>query len=183
MSGVRRMVQDALHDWAEAVLAEAGLPCPVVWANSGGPREKAPFVSLQMVGSSRRGFPWKGGVDAETGLRPLAQDERMTVGVHGWGEGGMDRLDALRDAIFTGSPATLLRRRGLVVDALTDVSESAEDIANESEAHGWFDIAVTFARRTEEKIGWIERVEVEGGFPANSSINIDSKQEEANVGA
>ena len=49
----REMVQDALYDWIEAVLAEKNFPCPIVWDGLGGTRPQAPFVSLQMIGGTR----------------------------------------------------------------------------------------------------------------------------------
>ena len=62
----REMVQDALYDWIEAVLAEKNFPCPIVWDGLGGTRPKAPFVSLQMIGGTRSTFPWKSRRDTYT---------------------------------------------------------------------------------------------------------------------
>ncbi len=174
MSGQRGVIQDALYDWIDAVLKEEECSCPIVWDNTGGTREKPPFVSLQMIGGSRSGFPWKSGVDAETGDRMHRHDMRRTVSIHGWGESCMDRLDAIADSIHKSVYISLLRKKGLVVNTLTEVRESAEDIANGSETHGIFDIAVTYIRVVKEKIGWIEGVYVESDLPANPAMDIET---------
>lgn len=173
MSGQREEIQDALFDWIDLVLRKDDLSCPIVWSASGGVRPKPPFISLQMIGSSRQGFPWKSGVDAETGERTHRHDMRRTVSIHAWGKSCMDRLDLIADSIHKSEYISSLRKRGLVVNAITDVQESAEDIANESETHGIFDIAVTYIRAVKEEIGWIEGVEIESDLPANSKIDIE----------
>ena len=111
----REMVQDALYDWIEAVLAEKNFPCPIVWDGLGGTRPKAPFVSLQMIGGTRSTFPWKSRVDPETGERESRFDMRKTVSINGWGERCMERLDEIADSISSEKYRLMLRRNGVVV--------------------------------------------------------------------
>lgn len=178
--GQRVQVQDALFDWVEKALNDAECACPIVWDNTGGTREKPPFVSLQMIGGGRRGFPFKSGVNPESGERTFRYDMRQTVSIHGWGESCMDRLETISDSIDFGENIAFLRKRGIVVNRLTDVAEVAEDRANDSETHGFFDIAVTFIRIVKQQVDWIERVEVHDDMPANPDINIDLNMEEEN---
>ena len=166
------MVQDALYDWIEAVLAEKNFQCPIVWDNSGGARPKAPFVSLQMIGGTRSTFPWKSRVNPETGERETRFDMRKTVSIHGWGERCMERLDEIEDSISSETYRLMLRRNGLVVNPITGITTSVEDMANGTETHGYFDIAVTYIRAVKEQTGWIESVGVETDMPANPEIDI-----------
>lgn len=172
MSDQRTEVQDALFDWIDAVLNENGFPCEIVWDDTGGTRPKPPFISLQMIGGSRASFPWKSRVDAGTGERTTRFDMRRTVSIHGWGESCMERLYDIADSISSDKYRRILRKSGLVVNALTDIMLSAEDRANGTETHGYFDIAVTYIRMVREKTGWIESVEVKTDMPANPSIDI-----------
>lgn len=171
------IVQDALYDWITAVLAENGFLCAVVWEVNRGVRPKEPFISLQMIGGARCSFPWKSGVNKETGERKTLFDMRKTVSIHGWGERCLEVLDEIADSISFDKYCSMLREKGLVVNKITDVSLSAQDIANETETHGYFDIAVTYTRVVIERVGWIENVGIQCDLPANSEIDI---QEENN---
>ena len=170
----REMVQDALYDCIDAVLAEKNFPCPIVWDGLGGTRPKAPLVSLQMIGGTRSTFPWKSRVDPETGERESRFDMRKTVSINGWGERCMERLDEIADSISSEKYRLMLRRNGVVVNPITGVTTSAEDRANGTETHGFFDIAVTYIRVVKEETGWIESVGVQTDMPANPEIDINA---------
>lgn len=174
MSDQRTEVQDAIYDWIDAVLKENGFDCPVVWDGTGGTRPKPPFISLQMIGGSRGSFPWKSRVNEGSGERTVRYDMRKTVSIHGWGERCMERLDEIADSISAESHRSALRKRGLVVNPITDVTGSAEDRANGTETHGFFDIAVTYIRVVREKSGWIERTGIASDLPANKEIDINA---------
>lgn len=174
MSSQLEQVQDALYDWIAAVLEENEFPCEIVWDNSGGTRPKPPFISLQMIGGSRSSFPWKSRVDRDTGERETRFDMRRTVSIHAWGERCLERLDEIADSISSDTYRRMLRKNGLVVNAITDATLSAEDRANGTESHGYFDIAVTYIRVVKEETGWIESVSVKSGMPANSEIEINA---------
>ena len=174
MSDQRTEVQDALFDWIDAVLKENGFPCEVVWDDTGGVRPKPPFVSLQMIGGSRSSFPWKSRVDPNTGERKARFDMRKTVSIHCWGERCMERLDEIADSISSDKYRRMLRRSGLVVNTLTDTTLSAEDRANGTETHGYFDIAVTYIRVVKEETDWIESVGIQTDMPANPKIDIEA---------
>jgi hypothetical protein len=163
----RKYLQNALYDWIAKVLADEGATCEIVWDYTGGPRAKAPFIALQMIGGSRPGFPWKGKVNAETGERKLAAPIRVTVSIHGYGESSFDKLDAIFDSIFKAEYISFLKAKKLVVNKITDVHEAINEIANKNENHGLFDIAVTFIRVIIEKSGWIERVDIKSDWPAS----------------
>ena len=165
-------VQDALYDWIAAVLAEKGFSCAIVWEINRGVRPKEPFISLQMIGGSRCSFPWKSRVIKETGERKTLFDMRKTVSIHGWGERALERLDEIADSISADTYRAMLRKSGIVVNKITNVTLSAQDIANETETHGYFDIAVTYIRVVIEKVGWIENVGIQCDLPANSEIDI-----------
>lgn len=170
----RMQVQDALYDWIEAVLQENGFPCEIVWDDTGGTRPKPPFISLQMIGGSRGSFPWKSRVDAENGERETRFDMRKTVSIHGWGERCMERLDEIADSISSDKYRRMLRANGLVVNTITDATLSADDRANGTETHGYFDIAVTYIRVVKEKIDWIESVGIQSDMPSNPEIDINA---------
>ncbi len=180
MSDQRAEVQDALFDWIDAVLKENGFPCEVVWDDTGGVRPKPPFVSLQMIGGSRSSFPWKSRVDPNTGERKARFDMRKTVSIHCWGERCMERLDEIADSISSDKYRRMLRKRGLVVAAITDAVLSAEDRANGTESHGYFDIAVTYIRVVSEEVGWIERVAIKSNLIADTEISLGNRKEEQN---
>ena len=61
-----------------------------------------------------------------------------------------------------------------MVNPITGVTASAEDRANGTETHGFFDIAVTYIRVVKEKTGWIESVGVQSDMPANPEIDINA---------
>ncbi|MBO4507107.1 MAG: hypothetical protein J5747_00545 [Spirochaetaceae bacterium] len=170
----REQIQDALYDWIEAVLTENSCSCPIVWDNSPGPRPEPPFISLQMIGGSRGSFPWKSRVDTESGERTVRHDMRKTVSINGWGESCMERLDEIADSISAENYRRMLKRSGLIVTPITDVSGTGEDRANGTETHAFFDIAVTYIRIVKEKSGWIESVNIQSDMPANPEIDINA---------
>ena len=127
-----------------------------------------------MIGGGRGSFPWKSRVNRETSERTVRHDMRKTVSIHAWGERCMERLDEIADSISAESHRSALRKRWLVVNAITDVTGSAEDIANGTETHGFFDIAVTYIRVVKEKTGWIERTGITSDLPVNKEIDINA---------
>lgn len=177
MSGERTQLeafQDAIYDWIEAALEEKGFSCPIVWDGVGGTRPKAPFVSLQLISTSRSGFPWKSRADRATGERKTLHNMRRTVSVHGWGERCAERLDEIADSISSDKYRRMLRRNGVVVNPITGITTSAEDIANGEETHSFFDIAVTYIRVVKEQTNWIESVGIQTDMPANPGIDINA---------
>jgi hypothetical protein len=156
----RQYLKEALYDWIASVAADNGRTDEVIFENEKGVRPKPPFIAVQFIGGRRQGFPSRTRVDPATGKQRLHALSEKTVTLHGIGEGSFDLLQTILDSIYIGKYSSLLRRRNLVVNKITDVTELGAELDTEWENRAVFDIRVSFIRVITNTPGWIEHAEI-----------------------
>jgi hypothetical protein len=175
----RQYIKDAIYDWVEAVVQAAGRTDEVIWRDDNGPRPVSPFISIEIVGGSRRGRPWKSpvrpatqvppGVDEQgfeyppedMGVQTIMQPAKKTLTMYGFGEGSFDLLETIRDTVYLDDYRNLLGQKGLAVTHTFDVTGVGFEIAGVREMQPHFDFVVAFNRVITDKPGWIEHVHIE----------------------
>jgi hypothetical protein len=176
MIAERRYLKNALYDWIAAVISDNGRTDEVIWDNSRGVRPVPPFIALQFIGGIRPGFPSYSNVKmggSEDGKQRIYIPSKKTVTLHGIGEGAFDLLQTICDSIYMNKYISFLKDKNLVVNKLSDVAETANEMDTEMENHAVFDITVSFIRMVIDSPGWIEYAEITPeNLPSISSIEI-----------
>jgi hypothetical protein len=158
---VRRLIMDALYDWAAEVIADCGRSEPVIWLSNNGPRPLPPFIGLEFLGGGRNGQPWKSRMlPSEDGdvEQHLLYDEKRALVMHGYGEESFDMLSEILDSIDKEKYRAMLFKQGLVIPYALDVVDASMEISNVMENHDSFDFYVTYNRIAIDKPGCIEHV-------------------------
>jgi hypothetical protein len=156
----REYIKKALYYWIAAVVLDNGRNDEVIFDNEKGVRPKPPFIAIQFIGGTRPGFPSRTKVNLETEEQKIIAPSTKTVTLHGIGTGSFDLLQTICDSIFIGKYISLLKRKNLVVNKITDVTELGNELDTEMENRAKFDIRVSFLRVITNKPGWIEHVEI-----------------------
>jgi hypothetical protein len=166
MINERQYLKEALYDWVEAVVKDNGRTDPVIWRDTGGVRPTPPFVSMEILGGSRPGHPWKSRVkiDPENpedmGEQTIVQPSKKTVTLYGFGEGAADLLEAIRDSIWMEAYSSMLEQKGLVIQQANDVANIGSEMDGVMENQCHFDFTVAFNRVITDRPGWIEHAKV-----------------------
>lgn len=167
MINERQYIKDALYDWVDAVVKANGRTDEVIWRDDNGTRPIAPFISIEIIGGSRRGFPWKSLVkfDPENpddpGGQIIMQPAKKTLTMYGFGEGAFDLLETIRDSMYLDEYRNMLVRKGLAITKSFDVTGVGFEMDGVREAQPHFDFVVVFNRVITDKPGWIEHVTIE----------------------
>jgi hypothetical protein len=156
----RKYLQDAIYDWASAVIADMGRTEPVVWLPNNGPRPVPPFIAISLTASGRPGQPWKSGIRNATpeddGEQLIVHDVKKTLTMHGIGEETFDLLAALYDSIYVEKYRLMLAKKGLVIPSAEGIMDVTTEIDNVIESHAVFDFYVTYLRVVVDRPGIIE---------------------------
>jgi hypothetical protein len=176
MIAERKFLKDALYEWIASVVSDNGRTDEVIWDNGKGVRPVPPFIALQFIGGSRPGLPSYGNVKldgSENGEQRIYVPSKKTVTLHGIGEGAFDLLQTICDSIFMNKYISFLKSKNLVINKLSDVTETGNEMDTEMENHAIFDIMVSFMRVVIDRPGWIENVEITSeNLPSISPIEI-----------
>jgi len=157
----RKYIEDSIVEWIKAVVADNGRKDKVVLTNEeDGVRPIPPFIALQFIGGGRPGIPFRSKVNPKTEEQKIYAPSSKTIALHGIGKGSFDLLQTIFDSIFIGKYKSLLRRKCLVVNKITDVTEVGNALGTVMESRARFDIRVSFIRVITNKPGWIEHMEL-----------------------
>jgi hypothetical protein len=161
----RQYLKDSLYDWVDAVVKDNGRTDEVTWRYDNGPRPAAPFISIEIVGGSRPGHPWKGKVKPnnpddpnDLGKQIIMQPGKKTLAMYGFGEGSYDLLETIRDSVALDKYINMLAQKGLVIEQAMDVTGMPAEMDGVMEYQPHFDFVVVFNRVFTDKPGWIEHV-------------------------
>ncbi len=167
MINERQYLKDALYDWVAAVVLANGRSDDVIWRDGNGPRPLPPFISIEIVGGSRPGIPWKGMVSPndeqdpeDLGVQTIMQPAKKTFTMYGFGERSFDLLETIRDSIHLDRYIEMLGQKGLVIEQATDVTGAPMEIDGMREAQPHFDFVVVFNRVFTDTPGWIDHVNI-----------------------
>jgi hypothetical protein len=159
----RQYIEDAIYDWAAAVVAEGGRTDPVVWDHEDGPRPAPPFISLEFTGGSTPGTPNYSRVKTngyDDGVQIIRQFVRKALTMYAFGEGAFDLLETIKASIYRESYIAMLAKRGLVIPNALDVRESPAVRGTDTENCAFFEFWVTYIRVIEDVPGWIGSVDI-----------------------
>jgi hypothetical protein len=168
----RQYLKDSLYDVVDAIVKDNGRTDEVTWRDDNGVRPKAPFLSIEIVGGSRLGRPWRSKIKlhqdnpddpidpADMGEQTIAQPAKKTLTMYGFGEGSFDLLETVRDAVYMDKYSNMLDQAGLVILRTFDVTGPAAEIDGVREFQPHFDFEVAFSRVFTDIPGWIEHVRV-----------------------
>jgi hypothetical protein len=162
----RQYIKDTLYDLVEAVVRAAGREDEVIWRNDNGTRPVPPFIAIEIVGGSRRGFPWKSLVKInadnpeDMGEQTIVQPGKKTLTIYGFGEGSFDLLETIRDSVYLEDYKNMLAQKGLVLLNVMDVTGTPAEIDGIRENEPHFDFDVAFNRVFTDRPGWIEHVKI-----------------------
>jgi hypothetical protein len=160
----RRYVQDAIYEWASAVIADAGRTEQVVWLPNNGPRPVPPFIALSMTATVRPGQPWKSGILNSTpeddGEQHIIHEVKKTMTMHGIGEKTFDLLAVLYDSIYIEKYRLMLAKKSLVIPYAEGIMDVTTEIDNVIESHAVFDFFVTYQRVVIDHPGIIEHTAI-----------------------
>jgi len=156
----RKYIEDSIVEWLEAIIADNGRKDTVVLSNQNGVRPPTPFIAIQFIGGGRPGQPFRSRVNPETEEQKLYAPSNKTLALHGIGEGSFDLLQTILDSIYIAKYRTMLKRKRLVVNKITDVTEVGNALDTVMESRARFDIRVSFIRVVTTKPGFIEHMEL-----------------------
>ena len=147
-----------LWTWAEA---NTGLP--VIWANQNGPQPEPPYVTLNVIATSREGLPYIGEVD-ETGLVVIGQGQLFTLSLQVYGEGVTGAVQGLRDSLERITVQRDLRSSGFAyVRVFSEPQDVPEITGTTWQQRANMDIQFRAARDITDDVGLIETVAHDGG--------------------
>jgi hypothetical protein len=172
----RQYIQDALHDWVAAVIAEEKRTDPVIWDNDNGPRPKAPFISLSFIGTSTPGSPNYSMVEVSEehpeGIQPISRFVRRSLTMYAFGERAMDLLETIKASLDKDEYITMLSRKGLVIPYTLEVRENPAQYSGTTEEAAMFDFFVTYTRTIVDRPEWIDTVDISPeGLPMGEITN------------
>jgi hypothetical protein len=145
----QRDLEDILYTWLCSVVT-----VPIVWDYGNGPRPTEPFIALHWLGTVRKGSPGISPVNA-SGERTFNQYEEHTLAVQGYGDGCFDRLQTVRNSIYTLSD---LEQYGVVVQPTKSVRDVSAVIDTSYERRAVLDITVSVIQSWHDKPGVIEHI-------------------------
>jgi hypothetical protein len=158
----RQYIKEALYDWVAAVVAEEGRTDPAAWDHDDGPRPKAPFISLEFVGTSTPGSPNFSMIEVDPddsddmGVQEISRPVRRALTMYGFGEGAMDLLETIKESIYKDRYITMLALKGLVIPDALEVRENPAVRGVDTENAALFEFYVTYTRVMTDSPGWIE---------------------------
>ena len=154
----RDLARRDLHEYFSEMLRGLGEPdMPIAYLNDGGPREEAPFLSLEFRSLSALGMPERGMANA-AGEQAMAQHMRQGMTMRAHGERACAALETMRALLLSDVWADRLRRRGLVVPQAMDCAESPRYFGADWEKGASFDFDLTYTRVARTRPGFIEHV-------------------------
>jgi hypothetical protein len=160
----RRYIQEAIYDWAAAVIAEEGRTDPVIWDHDDGPRPEAPFISLSFTGTSTPGSPNYRMVDVTPenpgGVQTISRFVKRSLTMYAFGERAMDLLETVKASIEKEAYIEMLAKKGLVIPQALDVRENPNSYSGSTEEAAIFEFSLTYTRVMTDTPGWIETVDI-----------------------
>jgi len=159
-------VQDALYDWAHAVLPTI----PIIWYHQNAPRPTVPYVSfhLSTIDTVKQDF-----VD---GSGNLTGNRDFVLLCQGIGKNSMDFCESLKTSLSKPAIRHDLRMKGVVFVNRLVISRISEVVDSRWEERNILDLKFRFAQTDTDTSGIIEHANIEKDFynPDLSTITIEN---------
>ena len=158
-------VEDALYDWAHAVLPTV----PIIWYHQNAPRPTVPYMSfhLSTIDTVKQDF-----VD---GSGNMTGNRDFVLLCQGIGKNSMDFCEQLKSSLSLPAVRAALRANGVVFVTRLVISCIAEVVDSRWEERNILDLKFRFAQRDTDTSGIIEHTNIKKTFmdPSINTITVE----------
>jgi len=157
-----------IYNWAASATDR-----PVIWAHQDGPQPATPYLTLHVRATAREGMADIGPINDE-GIATIQQGQLLTVGVNSYGDGALDTLQALRNALIKPSVQRALRVDGLAYVDVLSLTDLPAITGTTWQKRAVLDVEFRAAISITDDLGVIETVAFEGtdgnASPAGATV-------------
>jgi len=160
-----------VYNWASSATGR-----PVIWAYQDGPQPTPPYLTLHVRATAREGMADIGPISDE-GIATIQQGQLLTVSVNSYGNGALDTLQDLRNALIKPSVQRALRADGLAYVDVLSLTDLPVITGTTWQARAVLDVEFRAAVSISDDLGVIETVAFNGddgnASPAGDTVERD----------
>jgi hypothetical protein len=159
-------IQEALYDWAVAVIAAAGSSAPVIWEFEDGTRPTPPFVTLNLIGPRMTGGSdhiSDNGVGDQTFIQQGMREITVSLSVYADND-SLSLATKLNSSLNNPQYIAQLSADKIGVGAVNDIQDLSEFLETEWERRSQFDFIIFAALNEEYTSPIIEQVDYDNNI-------------------